>query len=121
MTWLAVAAGGVVGAVLRDVVQRRMNPPAGSGLPRATLVINLSGALFLGLVVGWAREGTIGPDVALLLGVGFCGAFTTWSGYMWEWLQLVKCGRARLAWAYLGGSLAAGIALAALGIAVAKP
>lgn len=118
MTWLAVAAGGVVGAVLRDVLQLRMNPPTGSGLPRATLVINLSGALFLGLVVGWARDGTIGPDLALFLAVGFCGAFTTWSGFMWEWLQLVSSGRARLAWVYLGGSLGVGIVLAALGIAL---
>ena len=117
MTWVVVALGGVAGAVLREVLQRRLNPPTGASLPRATLLINLSGAFLLGLVVSWTRHGVIGPDVALLLGAGFCGAFTTWSGFMWEWLRLVEQHHRSLAWGYLAGSLAAGLVLAAVGLA----
>lgn len=117
MTWVMVILGGVAGAVLRDVGQRRLNPPTGSGLPVATAAINLSGAFLLGLVVSWARHGVIGRDLALFLGVGFCGAFTTWSGFMWEWLRLAERRQRRLALGYLTGSLGLGLALAALGLA----
>ena len=47
MTWVAVAIGGVVGTLLRDVLQRRVNPSTGGGLPAATLLINLGGAFLL--------------------------------------------------------------------------
>ena len=118
MSWLLVAIGGALGAVLRDLLQRRLNPPTGCGLPRATLLINLAGAFLLGLVVSWARHNVIGRDVAVFLGAGFCGAFTTWSGFMWEWLRLSDRKRSRMAWGYLAGSLVVGIALAGLGLAL---
>jgi len=72
VTWLLVAAGAAVGATARLLVAQRV---AGA---RATLVVNVLGSLLLGVLVGG------GPSAYALLGVGFCGAFTTYSTYAVE-------------------------------------
>ena len=75
MTVLLVALGGAAGAAARYGASR--------ALPgrRATLLVNLLGSLLLGLLVPAA------PAPAALLGVGFCGALTTFSTYALEVLD----------------------------------
>jgi CrcB protein len=113
--WIAVAVAGGIGAVLRllvDEAVRGRHP--GETFPRGILVVNVSGALALGLVTGLA----LGHDASLLVGTALIGAYTTFSTWM---LDTVAAASARLvaeAVINVAGSLALGLAAAALGRAV---
>jgi CrcB protein len=117
----AVAVGGLLGTCSRYGIARAL-PAAGHGWPLATFLVNVAGALLLGLLLEvLARRG---PDegrrrvVRLLLGTGFLGAFTTWSTLAVETDLLVRDGRVGLAAAYVLASAAAGAMAVAAGIAL---
>jgi CrcB protein len=102
MTVLLVALGGAVGAVLRFVVAARLD----RDVPWGTLAVNVVGSLVLGLLVGLS----VGAHPYALLGVGFCGGLTTYSGFAVQ--------SARLRWrgaAYAAGTIVLAVGAAALG------
>lgn len=113
LLWSLVVVCGGAGALLRvlvaDAVGDRGRPEA---FPLGILVVNLSGALALGLL-----DGLVLPhDAALVVGAAFVGAYTTFSTWMVDADQLAKRGRSRLGALDLVLSLAGGLALAALGL-----
>ena len=114
LLWIGVAVLGGVGSVARfrldELVQRR----AGGDFPFGTLVVNVSGSFVLGVLTGAG----VGGDWLLLAGTGFLGSFTTFSTWMLESERLGEEGEGRLALLNLAGSLAAGLAAAALGWAI---
>jgi CrcB protein len=82
LTLLAVAVGGALGALARYEVALAV-PTAADGFPFSTLLINLSGAAFLGFLLTVLTERR--PPTRYLrplLGTGFAGGFTTWSTFM---------------------------------------
>lgn len=97
MNWLWVAFGGAVGAPLRYVTDRAVNSRLGVALPWGTLLVNLVGSLFLGVLTGLAFEGLAERPAGLLLGTGLCGALTTYSTFSQETLRLAERGRWRAA------------------------
>jgi CrcB protein len=115
--FLVVAAGGIVGAPARFLLDQAVTRRAGSGLPWGTLVINLSGSLLLGFLTGLTLAGHLSPAAKALLGTGFCGAYTTYSTFTFETVRLLENGR------YLGAagnvlvSVLAGLGAAAAGLA----
>jgi CrcB protein len=116
-----VGVGGAIGTAARYGLARWL--PAGNGLPRGTLIANLVGAVVLGVLLeALARRG---PDlgvrrrIRLLLGTGFCGGLTTYSTLAVETDLLIRGHRDALAIEYAIASVVAGVALAAIGIAVA--
>jgi CrcB protein len=106
-----VALGAAVGAPLRYVADRAVTRTAGGLLPWGTFAVNVAGSLLLGLLGGLA----VGPDTALLLGAGFCGALTTFSTYGYETMRLAQSGSFLLAATNAFASVAAGLGAAALG------
>ena len=81
MRVLLVAVGGAAGALGRYAVSLLGR---GATFPWTTLTINLLGSLLLGLLLGAAAEGRVGRLPLLAVGVGFLGAFTTFSGWALE-------------------------------------
>ena len=119
--WL-VGIGGFAGALLRYYVGQGVGRWLGASFPYGTFLINVSGSWFLGFVGTLALDhGTlISPAWRLLLMVGFVGAFTTFSTFMFEGLQLVRQGAiAEAAW-YVGGSVAVGFAAVWVGYLMAR-
>lgn len=112
---LLVAAGGALGAVLRHLIDTAATP----GLfPWPTLAINVAGAFALGIlptlaVVRRSRH------VALAVGPGLLGGFTTVSAWAGQVRDLADTGHADLAGLYLAVTLAAGLLAAALGHRIA--
>ncbi len=119
---MLVALGGAAGSVARYLVSRALNGTVLAAFPLGTLAANVLGCLIIGLVCGLADgDGPhVGADLKLLLTVGFCGGFTTFSTFMNESLTLVKTGDAVLAALYAGASLALGMAAVVGGYQLAK-
>lgn len=108
---LLVGIGGAVGAVARYAVGELLAAhPVSERLPAATLVVNGLGTFLLGLLTFSGA----GRDVALLVGTGACGAFTTFSSFSVQTVEAWENGKRALAAGYAFGTLAvAGAALAA--------
>lgn len=113
-----VALGGTVGTAARYYVSELVHP--WRSWPLATFLINVSGALVLGLVL--EELGRRGPDrgrrrrLRLLVGTGFCGAFTTYSALAVDTDQLLRGHHPGLAVGYALGTLVVGFAASWLGI-----
>ncbi|EMA38155.1 fluoride efflux transporter CrcB [Halococcus hamelinensis] len=77
-----VGTGGAIGALCRSYVGQRLN----ANYPLGTLTVNVVGSFVLGLVT----FAGVGGDVALLVGTGACGSFTTFSSFSVETFQLAE-------------------------------
>lgn len=119
--YLVVGLGGFVGANARFVIGEWAAEKLGTGLPYGTFIINVTGSFILGLFgtlalsLGWSQ------NWRQLVAIGFVGAYTTFSTFEYETLQLiVNGGRYRAAAMNLAGSVVAGFFAAWLGIILAR-
>ena len=114
-----VIVGGALGALIRFFTERWAAHRFHERIPYGTLIVNLAGSLLLGVAVGMHERGNLDDSMLLLIGTGFCGALTTFSGWIGQIYTRGRHGETRaLAAVYLGVSVVAGVALAALGYAV---
>lgn len=111
---LLVAVGGFCGAICRFGISNWTKKYIGSKFPYGTLFVNLVGSFLLGLIVGSHANNTL----YLLFGTGFMGAFTTFSTFKLESLQLGVHKDRTILYIYLGISYTLGILLAFAGYAV---
>lgn len=111
LLWCGVVLIGGGGAVVRFAVDSAVGVRVGRVFPYGTLVVNLSGAVVLGLLAGLALD----DDAALLAGTAAVGSYTTFSTWMFESQRLVEERQYRHAVANLVLSLALGLGAAALG------
>ncbi len=109
---LAVAVGGALGAVLRQLTSVSL---AGSGrVPLGVLVVNVVGSFIAGVALGAPLD----PTVQLIIVSGLCGGLTTFSTFAVETIQLVMAGKHRAALMSVGQNLVFGIAAALIGLAL---
>jgi CrcB protein len=113
VTILLVLIGGAIGAPLRYLTDQAVQRRRRTAFPWGTWTVNVIGSFVLGLVAA------AGPTwVVTLVGTGFCGALTTFSTFGYETVRLAEEGDTAGAVANVAGSLAAGLAAAALGWAL---
>ena len=84
MTALLVVAGAAVGAPARFLVDRWARRHSSAGTILGTLIVNVVGSLVLGVVAALSREPGAPSWLLPLVGVGFCGALTTFSTLAFE-------------------------------------
>lgn len=117
---LVIGAGGALGSLARWGVGELV-PSSSESFPWATFIENVSGGLALGVLMVFVLD--VWPPHRYLrpfLGVGLLGGYTTFSTYMLDSRHLLAEGQVATAFAYLGGSLLAGLAAVWLGIASAR-
>ena len=85
--------------------------------PFGTNIINISGSLLLGLVVGLATVNALADPWVLVLGTGFLGGYTTFSTASFQTIHLLADGRPWASALNAMGMLVASVAAAALGLA----
>ena len=88
-----VGVGGMLGSIARYLLSL-IPLKASNGFPVMTVLINVLGSLLIGLIVAWTEKtGTLSAHMVLLLKVGVCGGFTTFSTFALETEQLLQSGR----------------------------
>jgi len=117
---LLISAGAVLGANARYWLGLLFARAVTPGFPWATLTVNLSGSLVLGGFVGYAARRMPHPGWSLVLAVGFCGAYTTFSTFGYELLSMLQSRAVALAAAYVAASVVLGLGATALGWAVGQ-
>ena len=119
LTLLLIAAGGMTGALARyglsGLVQgNRIHFPYG------TLVVNLLGCLLMGMLLYWIQHGVVSSEMRMFFGLGFLGAFTTYSAFSAEALNLLMQGNAGGALLYIGASVFGSLTAVTMGYLFAK-
>ncbi|BCB80628.1 hypothetical protein GCM10022251_02270 [Phytohabitans flavus] len=110
MTLVLVLAGGAVGAAARYLARLV--------LPWSTIWVNVGGSALLGLLAGLGSQ--LPGWVGTLVGVGFCGALTTYSTFALEAVQLNASRSRAVAVLYVAVTLCAGIAAAVAGVGLGR-
>ncbi|WP_200862919.1 fluoride efflux transporter CrcB [Amycolatopsis orientalis] len=115
-----IALGGGLGALARYGLAQAL-PAAPGGFPWATFWTNVAGCFLIGVLMvlvteAWSAHRLVRP----FLGVGVLGGFTTFSTYAVEARNLLRPDTVPLAFAYLGGTLAAALLAVLLGHAITR-
>lgn len=113
---LVVALAGGAGAGLRYVIDRMIGPRGPGGFPLGILVVNVTGSFALGLLTGLGT--VIAPELAVILGTGLLGGYTTFSAVSVDAVLLAERRRWWDAAADLLGTLVLAVGAAAAGIGV---
>ena len=118
---LAIAAGGAVGALLRYWTSVAVHSRLGTAFPYGTLFVNILGCLLMGFLYIWLIERlAAGPALRAFLLIGVLGAFTTFSAFSMETLNLIEAGQPGKALLNVLISVIVCIAAAGLGIFAAR-
>jgi CrcB protein len=113
---IAVAAGGAVGALARYGLDRLIERRSFSIFPWSTFAINVSGCFVVGLVIGALVDRHHAPQwIRAALVVGFCGAYTTFSTFAQETLDLTEANDYAVAIVNISASVIVGLAAVLLG------
>jgi CrcB protein len=116
-----ISAGAIVGGNLRFAVGRLALKYLSPSVPYGTLIVNVTGSFVLGFFLAWTTERVLAaPEWRPLVAVGFCGAYTTFSSYGYETVNLLEQGHYGLATAnFLANNLLV-LAAVVAGIALAR-
>src|SRR3954451_23110107 len=91
--YLWVSLGAVLGANLRYFLSRLVAKFSTVDFPYGTLIINVTGSLLLGFFLIWTTERVLAePKWRLLVAIGFCGSYTTFSSYAFETMAYFEQG-----------------------------
>jgi CrcB protein len=118
---IVVGLAGALGALSRYGLQSAINDAAGRPSVLGTLIVNLTGSLLLGFLIGVTEERVSLPSLWRTAGaVGFLGAYTTFSTLMFESIDRLEGGEATLVLAYLASSILFGLLLAYTGLQLGR-
>jgi CrcB protein len=91
---LIISIGAVLGANARWFISRFASRILGPVFPYGTLFINVTGSFIVGFFMIWSSERVLlDPRWRLLVVIGFCGAFTTFSSYAFETMAYFEQGQ----------------------------
>ena len=119
LAWLAFLAAAATGAVLRYAIDGFVGDRVRGVFPLGTLIINATGSLLLGFLTGLTLYHAFPRTPEVILGTGFCGAYTTFSTFSFETVRLVEQGAIGTAARNALGSLVTCAGAAAIGLVLA--
>jgi CrcB protein len=118
---LLIAIFGATGTLVRYGLQGFVQVRVSGTFPYGTLLINLTGCFFLGLIGQFTlNRMVIPPDWRVAIAVGFFGGYTTFSSFGWETAKMLEDGEWLRATTYVGASVVAGLLLSVAGIHLAN-
>jgi fluoride exporter len=114
-----VGAGGALGAAARFLLGTVVKKMVKLDFPTGTWIINLTGSTLLGILTGLYVTESISENMWLFSGVGFCGAYTTFSTFGTEIMSFLEQERYVPAIVYIVSSVTLGVLFAAAGYGLA--
>jgi CrcB protein len=118
---LLIGSGGFIGSVARYFISRLNLSAAFFSIPIGTLLVNITGSLLIGFLMGFSERSTIlTTEARLFLMVGLCGGFTTFSSFTMENLSLLHNGQIFQIFLYTSLSVLLGFFAVWLGYALTK-
>lgn len=114
--WVAFVVAGAIGAPARYLLDGAISERTQGVFPWGTLVVNASGSFLLGVLTGLALYHAFPATPKIVLGAGFCGAYTTFSTFTFETVRLVEEGAVTEAFRNALGTLLICAAAAAVGL-----
>lgn len=115
---LLVGVGGGIGAGARFWLADTIKARRPDGFPWGTWIVNALGALLIGLVTGWLAFSEAGSHWQLLLAIGVCGGFTTFSTAIVETATMMRGGRHAAAVLHALSTLAVSVLAVVAGLAL---
>ena len=116
-----ISLGAILGANARYLVSLWAVERLGATFPYGTVIVNISGCFLIGLLNGLVENGlVISPNVRLGLSVGFLGAYTTFSSFGLESINLLRNGSTGASLMNIALSLAGGLVAVVLGLYCAR-
>ncbi len=117
--WIAVF--GAVGTLARFGLQGLVQTRVGSTFPYGTLLVNLTGCFFLGLIGQFTlNRMVVTPELRMAIAVGFFGGYTTFSSFGWETAKMLEAGEWLRATTYVTASVFLGLIFSVAGIRLAS-
>jgi len=121
LNYLWIALGAVVGASARYFLSLLIARDFSSSFPYGTLLINVTGSLIAGFFLVFSTERVLlDPRWRLLVVIGFCGSYTTFSSYAYESFALMERGQWLLTGVNIVGSNVLSLIAVVAGAALAR-
>ncbi|GAB3057926.1 fluoride efflux transporter CrcB [Virgibacillus ainsalahensis] len=117
MIWL-VGIGGSFGAAVRFLLGDFISKNSVHPFPLATWIINVTGSFLLGFIVNLHLTIQVDGWLWYLVGIGFCGAFTTFSTFGYETVNLLQMNKIKMAMVYVIISVIVSIVFVCAGLMV---
>ena len=112
-----LAVGGITGTFARYFLAGAVYDVMGTRFPYGTLLVNLSGCFIIGVLTSLSESKfVLNPDMKVLLMIGFCGAFTTFSTFMLETSNLIRDGETLRAFLNVLASVVVGFIVFRIGV-----
>lgn len=120
-TLLAIALGGSMGALARHFLNGALSSALGGAFPWGIFTINILGSFLMGvLIIIFATHDIPSQPLRAFIAVGFLGAFTTFSTFSLDSVNLIQQGQYYIACLYIIGSVVLSILGLMLGVFVSK-
>lgn len=113
-----VGLGGAAGSIFRYLITRYVDTGMPSSFPFGTLTVNLAGSFLIGMIIAFSLADNLSYNMRMLLATGFCGGFTTFSTFSYEFFALLEQGHTSYAFLYAGSSLLLGLLFVWLGFSL---
>ncbi|MCM3569484.1 fluoride efflux transporter CrcB [Neobacillus mesonae] len=117
---LFVGVGGIFGAISRFLLGKWIGGRMPGFIPFGTWIINISGSFVLGLLASLHLKDAVPEWAWFLFGTGFLGAYTTFSTFGYETIQMLKINKKKNAIFYVTSSVLLGVLFAWIGSFVAN-
>lgn len=117
---LVVGIGGFVGSSLRYLISKYVAIHTQSIFPLGTFSVNIAGSFFIGMIIAASLSDDLSHSARLLLATGFCGGFTTFSSFSYEFFSLLQNEYLGYAFLYAAASLILGLFFVWLGFMLVK-
>ena len=106
---LAIGAGSFIGGIFRYLLSLLIQAKTTTNFPLGTLIVNIIGCFFIGIVFGIFDKGQISNELRLFLATGVLGGFTTFSAFSMETFTLFREGYTGYALLYILASVLLGL------------
>ncbi|HPS19793.1 MAG TPA: fluoride efflux transporter CrcB [Candidatus Omnitrophota bacterium] len=118
---MSLFIGGTIGTFARYFLSTYIHSVVGVGFPYGTFVVNIIGCFIIGFIAAFADNKILfDSNLRLLLMVGFCGAFTTFSSFIFETSGLLREGESVKAFLNIISSVTVGFIVFRIGAVLGK-